>query len=588
MKLAKVAKRELKIFKMDEITIEQSASTPSGSYGEVSPGFIKDGNIRIALKKYKTDLSSKILDADIIKEIIILQHLNQYPETKTVELFGICFDSPRRHCFLVLESLETDLNKISAKYSKDASKNNGKFNNREYKIIFYKCLKALNAIHSLGFIHNDIKLPNIMLNGTDIKFIDFGLTKYIGLSPLYSQVNKYMTTDVVKAPEKRISFATDIFSMASTMLHLVMRQYRKYRVDSITNEIYDVNDSEQSFNGYFGSERNFGEDGLDLLIKLLKNDPKIRLCANEALLHPYFDEIRGQDIGIDRSVVGLLGGKPFVGLTRNVKYTEDNYKNKNLELCYYEELHINYMDDICPIQFIENDIQYHTLMDWLLPKLESGIFYGIDTIINGIIMINNNFKKYQQKKSQISPILNDTYIDVSFNMLMLQDIFSDDTRLDIITILENRFKPSELLSYFYNNLNINVEIHPISVHISYIYLQLLFEIKQLENGFTIETAFFEDICLTVIFWFIQTEPYDEPVTIWEIVIFSTIKLLSKILGVSGIVLIQNPIIPILTMDANKYQKMLDYFYLQYLSIDFQMFKNYNSYFNVPVFMPLSE
>jgi serine/threonine protein kinase len=588
MKLTKVAKRELKIFKMDEITIEQSSNTPSGSYGEVSPGFIKDGNVRITLKKYKTDVSSKILDADIIKEIVILQHLNQYPETKTVELFGICFDSPRRHCFLVLEPLETDLNKISVKYVKDDSKNNGKFNNREYKIIFYKCLKALNAIHSLGFIHNDIKLPNIMLTETDIKFIDFGLSKYIGLSPLYSQVNKYITTDVVKAPEKRISFATDIFSMASTMLHLVMRQYRKFRVDRDTSEIYDADNSEQSYNGYFGLERNFGEDGLDLLIKLLKTDPKIRLCANEALLHPYFDEIRGQTIEINRSVVGLRGGNPFLGLTRNVKYSEDNYKNKNLELCYYEELHINYMDDICPIQFIENDIQYHTLMDWLLPKLDSGIFYGIDTIINGIIMINNNFKKSQQKKSQISPILNEMYIEVSFNMLILQDIFSNDDRPDIVNILENRVKRTELISYFYNNFNINVNIYPISVHISYIFLQLLFEIKQLKNGFTIETAFFEDICVTVIFWFIQPIPFDEPVTNWEIVIFSTIKLLSKILMVSGIVLIQNPIIPILTMDENKYQKMLDYFYLQYLSIDFQMFKNYNSFFNNPLFWPISE
>jgi serine/threonine protein kinase len=479
---------------------------------------------------------------------------------------------------LVLESLETDLNKISVKYSKDASKNNGRFNNREYKIIFYKCLKALNAIHSLGFIHNDIKLPNIMLNGTDIKFIDFGLCKYIGLSPLYSQVNKYITTDVVRAPEKRISFSTDLFSMASTMLHLVMRQYRKFRVDSKSGEIYDVEDKNQSFNGYISLERNFGPDGLDLLIKLLNDDPKIRLCANDALLHSYFDEIRDQNIEIDRSVVGLLGGNPNVGLIRQINYTEDNYKDKNLELCYYEELHINYRDDLCPIELIENDIQYHTLIEWLLTKFSSGVFYGIDTIINGIIMINNNFKKYQQKKSQISPILNDTYIEATVNMLMLQDIFSNDARLDIVNILENRFKSAELLSYFYNNLNINVNIHPISVHISYIYLQLLFEIKKLQNGFKIENDFFEDICIFVIFWFIQTKPYYEPVTNWEVVIFCTINLLSKIVGVSGIVLIQNPIIPLLTMDANKYQKMEDYYYLQFLSIDFKMFKRYEPFF----------
>jgi hypothetical protein len=588
MKLTKVPKKELKIFKMDEIIIEQSSNVSSGYYGEVSPGFIKDGNIRVALKKYLTDISYKILDKDIIREIIILQHLNQYPETKTVELYGICFDSPRRHCFLVLEPLETDLNKISVKYSKDDSKNNGRFNNREYKIIFYKCLKALNAIHSLGFIHNDIKLPNIMLNGTDIKFIDFGLCKFIGLSPLHSQVNKYISTDKVKAPETRISFSTDIFSMASTMVHLVMRQYRKLWVDTSTGLIYDINDRTQPFNKYFSEEHNFGPSGLDLLINLLKTNPYNRLCANKALLHPYFDEVRDKDIKIDRTVVGLLGGNPNIGLTQRIDYTEDNYTKKNLELCYYEELHINYRDDICPIEFIENDIQYHTLIEWLLTKFNRGAFYGIDTIINGIIMINNNFKKYQQKKSQISPIINGAYIEATFNMLMFQDIFSDDDRLDIVSILEKKINLEDLRSYFYNNLNINVSIHPISVHISYIHLQLLFEIKELQNGFKIENDFFKDICIFVIFWFIQTKPYYEPVTNWEVVIFSTIKLLSKILAVSGIVLIQKPIIPILTMDESKYKKMEDYFNLQYLSIDFEMFENYHRFFNESIFKPLSE
>ena len=591
MKLAKVAKKELKIFKMDEITIVHSSSNPSGSYGEVSPAIINDGNIPVALKKYKTDVSSIILDGDIIREIVILQHLNQYPETSTVGLLGICFDNPRRHCFLVLESLETDFHRISVKYKSDASKYNGRYNNREYKIIFYKCLKALNAIHSLGFIHNDIKLGNIMLNGTDIKFIDFGLTKYIGLSPLFQQVNTYSTTDVIKAPEKRISFSTDMFSIASTMIHLAMRDYRKLRVDK-SGEIYDFNNHSEAFNTYLGLDRVFGPDGLDLLIKLMNTDPKIRLCANEALRHQYFDDIRGQNQDIDRTVVGLMGGNPINGLSRQIDYSEDNFKDKNFELCYYEELHINYMGDICPIQLITNDImRYHTLMNWLLGKFNDSVetarfFYGIDVIINGIITTKTNFVKYQQTSLLLSPIINTMCIDATFNMLIFRDIYTDG-RLDVGYMLENRVKSSEFVSYFYNNLNINIDMYPISVHISYIYLQLFFEIKKLKNGFTIERDFFNDICLNIIFWFIQPIPFNEPVTIFEAVVFSVIKLLSKILMVSGIELIQNPIIPILTMYEMKYQKMLDYFYLQYLSFDFQTFRNYNIYFNNPIFLPPS-
>jgi len=592
MKLAKIAKRNLKIFKMDEITIESSSYKPSGGYGEVTRAIIKDGNIPIVLKKYKKNIASTILSDDIIREIVILQHLNQYPETRTVELLGICFDSARNYCFLVLESLETDLHRISVKYKNDDTKNRGRFNNHEYKIIFYKCLKALNAIHSLGFIHNDIKLGNIMLNGSDIKFIDFGLSKYLGISPLYPQVNDYITTPEIKAPESRISFSTDMFSLAVTMLHLTMRDYRILRASNI-GEIYDKN-TKEIFNGYLSADRVFGKIGIDLLLKMMDNDPKNRWCANRALHHPYFDEIQKleklQNLEIDRSVVGLLGGNPISGLTRQIEYSIENFQHKNMELCYYEELHINYKDDICPIRFIENNIaEYHELMNWLLGKFNhinnpNNIFYGIDIIINGIIMTNDKFLIYKQKPQSLSPIINSMIVHTTLNMMIFNDIFTDG-RLNCEYMLENRVKTHELVGFFYNNLNIDINVHPISVHISYIYLQLLFDIKQLSDDFKFTQDFFHDVCVMVIFWFIQPIPYDEPVTNWEVVVFSTLRLLSKILSVSGIELIKNPLTPIVTMDESKYSKMLEYFNHHFSTIDFQKLAVYNTYFNTPIFRP---
>jgi serine/threonine protein kinase len=587
MKLHKIAKRELKIFRMDEIIIVPTSaqSKPSGTYGEIIPAILKDGNVQVILKKYKNDISNIILDADMIREIIILQHLNQYPETSTVQLLGIYFDYPRHHCFLVLESLETDLHKISIKYKHDQTKNKGRFNYQEYKIIFYKCLKALNAIHSLGFIHNDIKLPNIMLNGTDIKFIDFGLSKYIGLSPLIQQITTYLTTDVIQAPEKRISYSTDIFSLASSMIHLSIRDYGKIFINH-KSEILDKDNMSNPLNSYLGMDRVFGPDGLDLLLKLMVSNPENRWCANKALQHKYFDDIRHENREIDRSVVGLMGGNPIHGLIHHVDYKLENFQHKNMELCYYEELHMNYKDDICPIQSIENDInQYHTLMDWILHKFNDSLeynqlFYGIDVLINGIITTKTNFIKNQQK---IPIALVNTRIDATFNMLLFRDIFTEEG-LDYEYMLENPKITTRLISYFYENLNINIKLLPISVHISYIYLQLRFEIKKIKT-ITFEREFFQDICLHVIFWFIQPIPYEEPITTWELVVFTTIKLLSKIIMVPAVELIRNPIIPVITMDEKKYQQMLDYFCLQYLSIDFEKYRNYTIYFNNTLFIP---
>jgi len=181
-------------------------------------------------------------------------------------------------------------------------------------------------------------------------------------------------------------------------------------------------------------------------------------------------------------------------------------------------------------------------------------------------------------------------LQLSLNLYLQTDIVFGPSGLDLLLKLmvnkpENRLCAKEALqhAHFYENLNINIDMFPISVHISYIYLQLLFEIKKLKT-LTFERKFFQDICLHVIFWFIQPVPFNERVSMWEIVIFITIKLLSKIVMVSGIELIQNPIIPVLIMDERKYQRMLNYFYLQYLSIDFQKFINYTIYFNDPIFL----
>ena len=591
MKLNKIIKDKLEIFKIEDFTLEASAGKRSGSFGEISLAVINTGNIPVVLKKYKDSITNTILSEDITKEIIILQHLNQYPDTKTAKLYGICIQfNPKtksRYCYLVLERLETDLHHISVKYINEQTKNNGRFNPLQYKIIFYKCLKALNALHSLGFIHNDIKLANIMVNGTDIKFIDFGLCKYIGLNPLFYQVNTYNTTDIIKAPERRISFSTDIFSIASTMIHLTMRTYMKMRCDYAKMAIYDKSDG-IVYTGYLSLDRTFGKDGFNLLCNLLNSDPNNRYCANKALLHPYFDEMREmerlQNLEIDRTIVGLLGGSSISGLENIVSYVPENFEQRNLELCYFEELHINYKDDIFPIQRIENTIEYHLLMNWLLQKFNDAtkpndICYGLDILLNGIIHTNNNFNKFSDKiKYEFSPIISPIYVNTFINHSMFHNIFTDDSN-ETVNILEGRIKTIEIIEQFYNNLDININLYPVSNHISYIYLQLLYNIKKLENSYEFSLHFYYDLSVMVIFWFIQPIPFDEPLTNWEIVVFCTIKLLSNILRITSIELIQKPLLPILVINENLYTKMYDYYTLQYSTMDFKRFKNYNTYFN---------
>lgn len=604
MPLKKIRKRCIKIFKTDEITIDQTlGEMDRGSYGEIVFGTIN--GFPIALKKFKKNYREQILDKDVTKEIIMLQLLNQFPETNTVKFYGIYFSDNRENVYLVLERLETTLHNISIGVKHDDKQNQGRLNADQYKIIFYKLLKSINAIHSLGFLHNDIKLPNIMLNDNDIKLIDFGISKFIGLSPISHQVLDYSTTSVIQAPDHRISFSTDIFSLASSMVHLCFRDYM--RLDVINDKIYVKDEYGVPLSDYLLDVNTFGVDGHDLLIKLLDNNVERRWCANKALLHPYFYSLRFiENITIDRTIVGMKGG--MNGLRHHTEYIDRIYAEKNLELCYFEEMYHNYKDMSCYYTQIETNInEYHILMNWILKKCNdpmlsqrNGIFkynenfYGIDTIINGIIMTKNNIYSYSTQLKPIRGTLIDhKFIYTAFNMMLYQDI-TVNNRPDFHFILDleiddqytTRNQEISELFYQYLNDNKNIEFYPISVHISYIYLQLAHELKTIHNDFLtlqFDKNFFVDLCIQIIIWFIQPIPIEIDISIWDVVVFSAIKLLSRILTTYYKELIEKPIIPVLTMDLDKYEDMLVYYKEQYKSMEFDKYEQYAIYFNKPLF-----
>jgi len=599
MPLEKIPKRHLKIFKEDEIRIEQSSlKKERGTFGEIYFGFINDSNIPIALKRYQEDYSEQILDKDVIKEIIMLQLFNQYPETNTVQFYGIYISDNKEDVYLVLERLETTLHNVSVRVKNDDTKNRGRLNAEQYKIIFYKLLKSINAIHSLGFLHNDIKLPNIMLNGNDIKLIDFGLSKFIGLSPISNVVREYNTTSIIKAPDNRISFSTDMFSLASSMVHLCLRYYSNIHV--LKDKIYDTDDN-TLLSDYLSGVTKFGPDGHNLLLKLLDTNVEQRWCANKALLHPYFSSLHLiENVSIDRTVVGMAGG--LTGLKYHTEYIERIYAQKSLELCYFEEMFNNYKDMICPIKQITTDInEYHTLIDWMIEKCNDGwpdtnrIFIGIDVIINGIILTNNNISSHlTSRKPKIPPVIHPSFLYALFNMILYHDI-TVDKRPGFEYLLQDTMSEEEISELFYQYLiDINIDFYPISILISYIYLQLAHELKTINSNSTFtylffrktlqfDKKFFIDLCVQIIIWFIQPVPFQKDIFIWDIVVFSTIKLLSTILITPHRILIEKPIIPVLTMDLEKYEEMLSYYKAQYKSINFDKYPLYNAYFNKPLF-----
>ena len=143
----------------------------SGTYGVVSRiqweghDFVAK---RMVFPKSDTEDSIQMTEINILKDIKGKKHLLQYisciADTRDGEGF----------IYLLTESLFEDLDEYTTFDELSQSK----------KIsIYIQIFKSLKELHSVGYIHNDVKPPNIMATDESfnfIKLIDFGLTTHVG------------------------------------------------------------------------------------------------------------------------------------------------------------------------------------------------------------------------------------------------------------------------------------------------------------------------------------------------------------------------------------------------------------------------
>jgi len=166
-------------------------------------------------------------------------------------------------------------------------------------------LKALHYLHSLGVVHRDIKLANILLKKhpsglPECKLADFGLSALVrlgegGYDPgesskrkSYAGLHEQWGTKEYFAPELiscNYGPQADMWSLGCVVYEMLVGKIAfPFRSDE--EELFDrIRDSR------FGTHRpgwqNLSEEAKDIITKMLNPDPKKRLSATEALQHPW-------------------------------------------------------------------------------------------------------------------------------------------------------------------------------------------------------------------------------------------------------------------------------------------------------------
>ncbi|KAI9751384.1 MAG: regulator of ime2 [Lichina confinis] len=280
----------------------------NGSFGVVFQTKLSPSGEDAAIKRVLQDKRFKNRELQIMR---IVRHPN------VVELKAFYYSNGDRreevYLNLVLEYVPETVYRASRYFNKLKTT----MPMLEVKLYIYQLFRSLAYIHSQGICHRDIKPQNLLLDPATgvLKLCDFGSAKI--LVPNEPNVS-YICSRYYRAPElifgaTNYTTKIDVWSTGCVMAELMLGQ-PLFPGESGIDQLVEIikilgtptreqirtmnpNYMEHKFpqikpHPFHKVFRRAPNDAVDLISRLLEYTPTQRLSAIEALVHPFFDELR--------------------------------------------------------------------------------------------------------------------------------------------------------------------------------------------------------------------------------------------------------------------------------------------------------
>ena len=367
-----------------------------GTYGQVYEGINKETNMKVAIKKLKTKMSSWE-DCILQNEVRFLRKLNHENIVKLLEVIR----EQNSDVSYIFEYCDCNLFQFIENYRKQ------KMFISEMKIrnIVYQIICGVKYLHSCNIMYRDLKPENILMiiNNNLIKIADFGTAKEI---PEYknNSLTDYVCTRWYRAPEctlksNNYNEKIDVWAIGCIMAELYTLKPLFPGIDEFDQlnkilKIVGTPEYNEWPEGYTLVQKlnirlpsynksnlkqyvfNANDDAIDFLEFIFQLNPDKRPSCNELLKHPYFTEVQ-------RPGSYSYQGRSFKNV-KNKNYNDNMYFggiNNNKNNNFYSTTNIN--------EDLENP--YNERMN------NRGTFNIADAIMNGIE--GNNYRNREKEEN---------------------------------------------------------------------------------------------------------------------------------------------------------------------------------------------
>lgn len=161
----------------------------TGSYGTTYLCQDNKAKRQCVLKQMTKSKRKKLIDAQYQQEVKVLKQLNHPGIPGFYEAFSF-----HHTLFFSMEYLE-------GRNLEEAIFFDGKtFNERESLLLLEQVVEILDYLHARGIAHGDLRIPNVLLNQSNVYIIDYGLAKSYGHLPkAVIRQSKLLTNDFFDA-----------------------------------------------------------------------------------------------------------------------------------------------------------------------------------------------------------------------------------------------------------------------------------------------------------------------------------------------------------------------------------------------------